>query len=197
MKKTKRTLLCIMGIFLVLSLAGCGSNSLDLPIEKGTLILTKDGILTRYIVEDFEESYYLISELEDMVREEIREFNDGYKVNLTTEDNLPINVESVGMLEGISSKAYIALIFNNAQVYSDYMEEDLFIGKVSEALSIGYQLDRQAAEKHGEHLVIIFNENLEVRTEKKVIYNSDNINLLDNGYVDGTTAEGLKFIITK
>ena len=58
----------------ILALAGCSEVAAEEPIRTSTIVLSADGSFTQCRVESFEKEYYQLSELEDMVRQEVLDY---------------------------------------------------------------------------------------------------------------------------
>lgn len=210
-KYTKRIASLLLAVICTMALlTGCEKEQVYIPVTTNTIEALQDGRVIGYIVEDFDKDYYDINELEDMVRTEIDAYNDEKK-NLSTEAGRTlVIVDKVYMAEDGSKKAVVALNFQNAAVYADYMEQELFYGTVAEAVANGYELDKKLAnvkggdvfageqiQKNSEKLVLILKDTVTVRTEGTVQYLSANARLTEDGFVDCTGNDDLKYIIIK
>lgn len=197
--------------FCVFFMTGCEEQEeVYVPVTENTVEAAADGRVIGYIVETFDKEYYNITELGDMVRTEIEMYNEKNAHLANQAGRAPIIVEKVSMAEDGSAKAVVALNFQNAAVYADYMKTELFYGTVAEALAAGYQLeDKLVSVKKGESLtpeqvtknndkyVLIVSDTIWIRPGAKVQYLSDNISLTQEGFVDGNNVEGLKIMIMK
>ena len=197
--------------FCALLLTGCGEQEVVYgPVTENTVEAVADGRVIGYIVEDFDKEYYDIKELGDMVRAEIEVYNEQNADLATQAGRAPIIVDKVFMAEDGSAKAVVALNFQNAAVYEDYMGTELFYGTVAEAVSAGYQLEgvlsgvkkgepitAQQITKNGEKSILIVEDRLWIRTGENVQYLSGNAELTQAGLVDGNKSEELKYIILK
>lgn len=207
-RKEAIKMLAIVGVCM-LAMAGCGEEPVEEPIRTSTIVLAADGSFTQCRVGSFDKDYYQLGELEEMVRQEVREYTGA-------DDGGTVTVEQVGVLEEDRSQVIVALHFADSGVYEDYMAtvdqqtSELFYGTVQEALARGYDLAgsllearRGAAitaeqlEKSGGKQVLIFEDALQIRCPSKVLYISGNVRLTEAGYVDGTAGEGLKYVVIK
>lgn len=203
------TVMCL--IFGGTFLAGCSEQEpVYVPVTSNTLEVTEDGRLIAYIVEDFDKDYYDINELKDMVNAEIAVYNEE-KASLSTEaGRAPVIVDKVMMAEDGSLKAVVALNFQSAGVYQDYMGEEVFFGTVSEAMASGYELAGvlknvkngealigDKLKKNGEKMILIVGDEVTVRTYNAIQYLSNNATITTNGYVDATATDSLKYMIVK
>ncbi len=207
----KLTLLCAALLMLAtLCLSGCEQEKVYVPVTENTIEVTEDGRLIGYMVEAFEKEYYDIKELETMVRSEIDLYNQEKQQLSAGSGRSPIIVDKVIMAEDGSKQAVVALDFQNAKVYEDYMGSELFYGTVKEAVAAGYDIEKKLSgvkkgevltadkiEKYAEKHILIIKDNMNVRTAETVQYLSINARLTDDGFVSCTDSEDLKFIITK
>ncbi len=189
---------------------GCGKKDVNVPITVNAVEVTEEGRLVAYIVEDFDKDYYDINELKSMVDEEIAAYNTAKASMVTQEGSIPVIVEKVAMAEDGSKKAVVALSFQNASLYADYMGKEAFLGTVSEAMAKGYVLDGMLnSVKNGDSLVgeqlkksqdktiLIIKDSVMVRTYNDVQYLSKNASLTEEGFVNAQTQGELKYIIIK
>lgn len=213
-RKAAIGMLVIVGAFM-LALTGCGGETVEEPIRTSTIVLSADGGFTQYRVESFEKDYYQLEELENMIRQEVSDYV-GTANGQTAEGGQAVAVELVSVLEEDPGKVMVALHFADSDIYEDYMTKvdqqvsELFFGTVQEALERGYDLGevlqdakKGAAitaaqlEKSKENLILIFEDALQIRCSSKVLYISGNVRMTEAGHVDGTTGEGLKYVMVK
>ncbi|MCR5032169.1 MAG: hypothetical protein K6A92_04845 [Lachnospiraceae bacterium] len=124
MKKI-RVFLLVPAVMLLL--CACGETQ----ITTTTIRIDKSGKITHTIVDSFEESYYDLSEMEKMAGDEAKEYNDSHGNGLVTVDSVAAEGDEVR----------VVMEYQNAAAYSDFNEEVLFYGTVSEAVQAGYDLD--------------------------------------------------------
>lgn len=174
MKNLKAYILTVLVIMLA---AGCS----DAQEDKNTVYLKKDGTVTGTIIEDFSQSYYDSAELENLIKTNTEEYNkDSEKVKFNK-------------LEVKNDTARLVMNYDTAQDYSDFNEVVLFSGSISDAKNGGYEFDYDfAGVEEGNTVssdtvksltqlnVVIFEENIEVKLDKKILYLSSNAELVDN-----------------
>lgn len=130
----RSTITVILATAMFLGLSGC-SNQGDQDAglsEETSISVHKDGSITAVLTDSFEEAYYQLSELENMITEEITAFNE-------KEGEDSIKLEEVMSEGGIIN---VVMTFSDSDYYSDYMGSVFFMGTVSEALEMGADLDR-------------------------------------------------------
>ena len=198
----------------ILNLAGCGAGALDEPINTSAIVLAADGSFTQCRVEALDREYYQLSELDSMIRQEVQDFVN-QRGGQNADGEPLVSVEEVSYLEEDSSQVMVALHFADSQVYEDYMAEvdqqphELFYGTLQQALERGYELGGvlldakkgtviapEQLEKNADNLILVFEDELQIRCPSKVLYCSSNVSLTDAGYAQGT-GEGLKYILMK
>lgn len=116
-----------------LLLAGCGQKVPD-RIEESTLVINAKGKVTAYMVGEFDKSYYSLSELEVMAKEEAAKFCGSAKKNEA------VKVEKVSAAQGVAGRVVVEYSFDGTDSYQDFMkgDETLFYGTVAEAIRQGY-----------------------------------------------------------
>lgn len=187
MKKSRRKIILasILGVFMLVSLAGCQSKKVDLTEEKpqrATLVIKKDGTYQAGVTSSFEEDYYSVDKLTEYVRGQIKEYQDkhsGADIQLTqvAEDN---------------KTAAVIFTFTSLDDYSGFCDVNTFMGNVQQASSIeGWGTNFiaakggssvSAADLNSSDRVIMVTPNVEttdVRIEGKILYVSGGI-ILDS-----------------
>lgn len=116
-----------------LLLAGCGQTVPD-KIEESTLVISAKGKVTAYMVGEFDKSYYNLTELEAMAREEAARFSGSAK------GDAPVKVEGVSAAEDGGSRIVVTYSFDSTDSYRQFMQgdEELFFGTAAEAALQGY-----------------------------------------------------------
>lgn len=187
----------------IMILVGCGNAKAEEPITVSTISISKDGHITYFMVEDFSEDYYDIKEIEEMLSEEITQFNEEHGKE-------EISIESVGMAEDGSQNIVIELTFLNADDFSKYIGTDIFYGTMEEAIQEGYEISdnlidvkkkttvslNEITHQDSRHILIL-EDTLLIKLPLKVVYTSDNVTYMENGNVDTSNTEGVAYIIMK
>jgi hypothetical protein len=192
MKKIK----AFVGVFLVLMLmAGCSLKSFD--AETNTVYVKEDGSIMQALIEDFSENYYDGTELEDLIKQNVNEYNDG------TEN---VKVEKYKVKD---DTAKLITSYNSGVDYAKFNEVEFFAGTISEAKSEGYDFDdkftsiednntvgAETIKSLTQYKVVIFEENVQLKTDSKILYISSNVKLVDAKtatFIEET--EGLGYIV--
>ncbi len=212
MRHCKKIVIWVVAcLSLSLLFVGCGIKEMQyVPITTNTVELTSDGRIIAYIVEDFDKDYYDINELKTMVNEEIAEYNKAKAELVSEAGRTPVIVDKVTMAEDGSKKAVVALNFQNAAIYADYMGKEAFLGTVSDAINAGYVLEGmlvkvkggelligEALKKNQDKTILIIKDAVTVRTYGDVLYLSKNAGITADGFVNAETKDELKYIIIK
>jgi len=198
MRKFKMVLLVALIISL---LGGCSLDNVNVEADVSTIIIHNDGKITSVMVEDFSQSYYDMTELEQMIRNEILAYN-------TTAGDGHIVLESIEQVE-----AYVKATMNflSYEDYAGYNSTDFFVGTIQEAQAAGYDLDvtlASAADQSvtigmselldmGEEKIIISSEPIHIRSYAKIAYISEGGELVDSKEVNAAAITGLTYTILK
>lgn len=185
--KMKKASICVI-LLLVMTLCGCAKKSPE-EISATTVYINNDGSIEATFVEDFSQSYYDMTELQNMANEEVAAFNAD-----AGDEKIAITFYEVN-----GNIAKMQMTFTDAESYSAYVKEDLFAGTVAEALEAGYDLKyslinpENADEVIGEHElltmqdsnIVIVENAVRVRTQSKMQYMSADAVYIDEYEVDG------------
>lgn len=206
-RKKMRALLAAL-VLCGLLLTGCGGAKVPETVTVPTISVSDKGVITSYLVGDFDKNYYNISELSKMVMDEAEKYN-GTKQQ--EGDNVPVAVDKVEMAGDGSARAVVTLTFDSQENYKEYCKTDFFYGTVEQALEAGYQTDtelinvkkaedtiggEEISQMGGKHIMIL-EEKATVVCPRKVLYLSQGLVMNQDGTVDATQGEGLSYIIMK
>lgn len=182
-------------VFLMLILmTGC-SQTFD--AETNTVYVKKDGTVMQAIVEEFGESNYDQNELEELIKQDISTYNNGTEL---------IKVEKYKVKD---NTAKLITSYKKASDYETFNDVQFFAGTISEAKAKGYEFDdkftsiddnntvgSETIKSLSQYKVIIFEENVRIKTDNKISYMSSNTKLIDaKTAVLNDDAEGLGYII--
>lgn len=123
---TKKVLILVP--FLLLLLAGCGSSDRETKLS-----LSKNGVLTQTIVEDWDQDYYDQSELEK-------------EMEAAVDANPKVSMKSLRIKDG---KATAKLVYDSAEAYMDFNGVTCFWGTAAEAVAAGYSLAGKYLDREG------------------------------------------------
>lgn len=183
---------------IALGLCACGQNG---KIEETSLKFEKDGTVVNTIVEDFDETLYKVEDLKSMVLGEVAAFN-----STAGADSI-----SVDKLEAEDGKIVLSMTYAGAGEYTEFNDSILFSGTVLEAYEAGLDFDitltstqedggqigKEEILKMGDYGIIILEEPVKVETASKILYTSDNVEVLSGKSAKVTETEEAAYLIIK
>jgi hypothetical protein len=192
MKKIK----ALVAVFIMLILAG-GCSLKPFDAETNTIYVKKDGSIMQALIEDFSESYYNATELEDLINETVNTYNEGSE---------KVKVEKYKVINNI---AKLITSYSSSIDYAKFNEVEFFFGSISDAKSEGYDFDQdfisieekntvgsETIKSLSQYKVIIFEEDVQLKTDSKILYLSNNAELVDSKTAKlAEEAEGLAYIV--
>lgn len=185
-------------------LAGCGEAEVPQIIESSTLIVAGKGQVTAHLVEDFEKSYYDLSELTAMATEEAAEYNS----TRDPEGGNAVTVETVEPVGG--NRVRLCYRMDSCETYEAFGLGTLFYGKVSEAVEKGLTegallksvkdevlINEEQLVQESDRMLLITDAAADIYCPKKVTHVSEGVSVNEDGSVKNS-AEGSKvFILMK
>lgn len=185
----------LVALALMLFVTGCSIGSFDSDNNK--VQIGKDGSITGAIVEEFAESYYSDTELEEMVNETVEEYNSSGE---------KIKVDKLEIKNGI---AKLIMEYDSANDYAEFNGVDFFYGTISDAMDAGYDfagtfvsseddstLSTDALKALDNYKVVIFEEDMDVEVNSNILYSNDYANVTDKKIAALTEdADGLAYIV--
>lgn len=155
--------LCLVAVSF-LFLAGCTNGNQELE-DKTVITVEKDGSVKTKLVESFAESYYSQDELIQMVNDELADYNSKHGEG-------SIVMESYELSDGLM---HIDFSFATVSAYNDYMDDDIFVGTVSEAYSAGFDFNRLLSKASASENTIGKNDLMGMGDKKIVVLDGDAI----------------------
>lgn len=165
--------------FLLLLLAGCGT-----AVRETTLSLSKKGILTQTIVEDWDQDYYDRSELEK-------------EMETAAEADPKVSMKSFRIKNGTATAM---LTYESAEAYMDFNGVTCFWGTAAEAVAAGYSLAGEYLDESGNEVsltavlnsekpynVLILTELVAVELPGKILCASPAVEIRDARHAKVTT----------
>ncbi|MBQ7360382.1 MAG: hypothetical protein IJW63_09835 [Lachnospiraceae bacterium] len=196
-RKTK-----VFGLVLTASIAFClvgCAQEIQMPqitdVTEDMLVVDELGVVTSFVVADFDKDYYVEDELATMILDELKEFNTKMQ-EFVPSDVLPAVLNDTHRAEG---KIVVQYTFANGTVYGQYQigELDCFTGTVADALSAGYlegakllsvgkgkELDLTTNDKVLDKQIVIWQGSTPVLALSNPQYISENVELSE---IDGHT----------
>lgn len=190
-----KNLKAFVAVFLMLMLmTGC-SQAFD--AETNTVYVKKDGTVMQAIIEEFSESNYDQNELEELIKQDVSSYNNGTEA---------IKVEKYKVKD---NTAKLITSYKKASDYAMFNDVEFFAGTISEAKSQDYEfadmftsidenntVGSETIKSLSQYKVVIFEENVRIKTDSKILYMSSNTKLIDTKTAAfNDDAEGLGYII--
>lgn len=183
-------------ILLVCCLVGCGDQAST--YNATTLVVNSDGTFMEVVVETFDKEYYDASEMENFVRNEIREYN-------LRKVSTQILLEEVEVEDEI---AKVTISYKTDEDYREFNEDTLFVGTVREAMEEGYSFDKTFTEygktdaisvadvtENGNYGIVITQQSSNIVVPNKILYISENVTT--DGKKKAQTGEEEAYIVYK
>lgn len=200
-------------------LTGCGSALGTEDITASTLSITKEGAVTAWLIESFQEpideEYYSAEELEAQIREEIDAFNEeqGYTGEA---EKAPVRLTEVKEEQGAEDdsaedRITVQMKYHSAGDYTKYNGRLLFYGTVAEAYAAGHRVEAQMEnasdrekklseeeikameQKH----ILIVEENMNLSVPGEILYVSSGVNVTGKNTAEAAHEAGYSYIIMK
>lgn len=174
---------CLYGIVFLTAgiyLTGCTKEQ-----DESSLTIKKSGAVTHRIVENFEEENYDLEELRAMTEEEMDFFYDQSEGKGEVE---------LTQLKESGGKLTMVMDYDSVEAYNEFNETALFSGTIEEALK---QQDKNyfseenlvqakdSAQVKTEDVIkdtslsaVIFEDNILYELDKKILYHSENVELV-------------------
>ncbi len=186
---------------------GCGKAVSTVEITETSLYISKDGKVTAYILEAFEQDYYSVSELRSMIEEEI----DAYYLELgySGQENSLVKLVDITELPEKQS-ILLKMEFATSKEYEGFNDSTFFYGTVQEAYAGGYQLnvtlkdvsnsqktisEKEIKEMKDNHILLI-EDNIKVYLPQKILYASQDAQVIKTKEAMPNHTEGYSCILT-
>ena len=169
MKKTG--IIVMLMIFCIF--VGCGNKD---ELGENTVEVSQKGWIKATVHETFDKDYYDKDELQDMLEQEVVEFNAENGKDSVEVDSFKVSGGSVKII----------MNYSNWADYAHFNDVQFFAGKVSDIQGKNYGtnvsfVSRDGSETaalydiDGDYYVILLEEKLVVQTPGKIVYVSDNV----------------------
>ena len=191
--RKNKTIVMLASCLFSIILTGCGIKSYDTNI----LQFSKDGSITEYMVEEFDESLYDATELKGELTAQIDEYN-------SSNEKDKVVLGDYELKDGVL-KCSVTYPSDNA--YFDLNNTPLFYGTIAQAVKAGYSLltpvssvetgellESGALQKLDAHIVIL-NIPTDVNTYKNITYISKGVTVGDDHKMATVSGEGTAYIV--
>ncbi len=182
---------CLFFIFL----SGCGKKQLG----NNALEFGKDGSITQYIAEEFDESVYDFEDWKTTAEAEVNGYNNGKDEAVTLKD--------VSFENGIVS---CVMTYASDDAYFDFNGEPLFYGTISQAITAGYSLLVPVTELSSARIVssaelqdmkdyhiAIFSGEREIITYRDIEFVSNNVGVGEDHKKAVITGDSTAYVVFK
>ena len=175
-----------MTAMMLMAFTGCGKGGDVSKLGRSFIEIKKDGSVVSTMIEDFAESYYDVTELQDMTENEVNAF-------------IVANGEGAAKFESVENndgKVKMVIRFGNADNYADFNSETLIYQTVTDAIVTGrldvnnlLDADGNPADSEkvsslvNEHVVVVSGKNL-ISLPYKIKYVSPGVKVMDKYTVD-------------
>lgn len=181
MKLLKRVLLPVL-IFSII-LTGCGASA-----GHSSLSLSKKGVLTQTIVEEWDQQQYEKKELQEQIETEIQSFGQNIELNSIKTKDASVTVK---------------MTYQNLESYAQYNQVTMFRGTVAQCQAAGYLLQGEFQDADGQPVdrtqvlnmgdactVLVFQEPVSVKIPGKILCCSSSLEIISNKEVKASLEEG-------
>lgn len=197
----KKLILCTIMLLLVLGTAGCKKEEVFITADEvtvNTMLAKANGVLQVATVEDFNQTYYKISELEKFVKDEIDAYNQA-----AGEEK--IRIENVQLQGG---KAVMLLTYSGMDQYTNFNDvtaayfnggiEDNPLDLPSTLVNVKNDSLASTAEilQNNKYKILVMNEPYDIVVDGKIAYYSENATFVDDNKIQ-SAAEGMTIVVFK
>lgn len=169
------------------------------PQEDAAISISEDGVITEYVQDTLDESYYSASELEKMITSDVADYNSKHGENTIQVKSYEASDDGKVHLVMEYATANDYAVFNNVEFYSGSMinaqlEGYLFDGsfkKIKNGVVQGSAVSGSEVVKKMAAEVLVVTAPLEVHVPGNVLYTTSNAEVLapDDVNATGKTAE--------
>ncbi|HWT76326.1 MAG TPA: hypothetical protein VN258_16630 [Mobilitalea sp.] len=197
----KRLVLCAIALLLMFGAVSCSKDKMIIKtddISGNTFLAKANGQLQVATVEDFDKSYYKLSELEEFIKKQIDLYNQkSGKERVTIND-----------IQEKDQKAIMILSYDTMESYSTFndISAAYFNGGISEiALELPTTLINSKSNslastkevlQNDKYKILVLNEPYNIIVDGSVKYYSEGASLTDNNEVQGAP-EGMTIVVFK
>lgn len=184
----KKALLYTIMLLSFIILAGCKKKEVFLSsddVTANTFLVKRNGKLYVAIVEDFDKSYYNLSELNEFVTKEVNAYNQKVGSEEVTIEELELKNGKVIMILCYSKMAHYSAFNNMPAAYYSADTQNVALELPSQYVEAGKNdlVDKDTAMKNGKNKVLVLYEPYEIIVEGDIKYYSDNATYLQENKV--------------
>lgn len=165
--KTKR--LFLAAVCIVLLLSGCGAAG---EPDTTTVVIKKDGTIEENIITDFDKDYYSVGGLEQMLAENISEYNQTAGADTVKLDSVEESEEN--------GRVRTKIVYSGGEDYSRIHNQVFFNGTVSEAYQAGHTFVSMTDQETG---TVLSEEDILELGDKKIVISEEAVNISVSGKI--------------
>ncbi len=197
----KKWFLCTILLLLILGTAGCRKEEKFLTaddISTNTLLAKSNGVLQVATVEEFDKTYYKLSELKDFISKEIDKYNKAAGEDKITLDDVQLNSGKAIMLLTYSGMDQYAGFNDVTAAYFNGGVTDMPLDLPSTLVSVknGTLASTQEIIQSDKYKILVMNEPYDIIVDGTIKYYSENATYVDNNKLQGA-AEGMTIVVFK
>ena len=187
-KYMKKVLLYTLILCSFIMMIGCKKQEILLSaddITTNTFLIKRNGNLYVAIVEDFDKSYYNLSELNEFVAKEVNAYNQKVGSKEVTIESLELKNGKVVMILGYSKMAHYSAFNNMPAAYFGADTQNVALELPSQYMDAkkSVAVDKATAFKNSKDKVLVLYEPYEIIVEGNIRYYSENATLADSNKV--------------
>lgn len=170
-----------IGLALILGmglLAGCGKET---DADTDTVHVAKNGKITSYDFEEFDQSYYDQDELQEFVDKAVEEYNAEHEKDA-------VKAEEVSVTDGV---AKLKMTYKSAADYEAFNDIELYTGDVVQAMADGYHFDVDFAGVDGDNIYGVDRSEVLAQDDLKVVIIRANTNVQIDGKICYVSCENV------
>ncbi|MDO4345293.1 MAG: hypothetical protein Q4C50_10865 [Eubacteriales bacterium] len=179
--KRGRFTVALIGVAFILT--GCGGFSSEIS----GISISKKGVISESVVENFDKDYYDKKELEQEIAAQVESYNAENGKNAVKKKSLRVK----------DSVAYLGMSYATAKDYAEFNQVDLYVGDIQGAVQAGYAFEgsffevskgtvKEDAPVWGSQIMsgknystVVLREELLVEVPGTIKYVSDNVRVKD------------------
>lgn len=188
----KKFICVILSLLCLGSLTACSFTE---DPDTNLVHIKSKGAVVESIVEDFDKSYYNVSELESVIKDEVATYNT----------NKGSEAVKLSKCEDKDGKVKVRLEYEAVADYAAFNGINFYSGTVADAIKDGYDFNVSLSEKDSDkkadskeikklsdYQVIITDEVLNIEVDSDIVYFSENVTLTKDKVASITQQDGQK-----
>jgi hypothetical protein len=175
-------------------LAGCRKEEIFITsddIINDTMLIKRNGSMYVAIVEDFDKSYYNLSELNEFVTKEVNAYNNKVGSEEVTIEELELKNGKAVLILKYTKMAHYSAFNNMPAAYFSADTENVALELPTSYVDAkkDIMVDKDVAMKNDKNKVLVIYEPYEVIVEGKIKFYSDNAKYIDENKVSSNSED--------